>query len=83
MCSQGRSQDLAGGGGRPKNDIFQIWKYACREAMRFARGVRGHVPPIIFFLMVQFGAVLYEKIYILDTRLLWGNSHEEIFENIL
>ena len=23
------------------------------------------------------------KIYILDIRLLWGNSHEEIFENIL
>ena len=26
---------------------------------------------------------LYKKINILDTRLLWGISHEEIFENIL
>ena len=26
------------------------------EAMRFARGVRGHAPPRIFFKMVQFGA---------------------------
>ena len=26
------------------------------EAMRFARGVRGHAPPRKFFKMVQFGA---------------------------
>ena len=51
---QGRPQDLAGGGS--KNFFFQIWKFACREAMRFAKGVRGHAPPIIFFKMVQFGA---------------------------
>ena len=40
---QGRSQDL--GGGRAKNIFFQIWKFACREAIRFARGVRGYAPP--------------------------------------
>ena len=45
---QGRSQDLAGGGG--KNYFFQIWKFAC------ARGVRRHAPPRKFFKMVQFGA---------------------------
>ena len=26
------------------------------EAMRFARGIRGHAPPRNFFKMVQFGA---------------------------
>ena len=29
--------------------FFQIWKFACREAMRIARGVRGHAPPRKFF----------------------------------
>ena len=24
--------------------FFQIWKFACREAMRLARVVRGHAP---------------------------------------
>ena len=43
---QGRSQDL--GGGRAKNFFFQIWKFACREAIRFARGVRGYAPKKIF-----------------------------------
>ena len=31
----GRSQDLVGGA---KNFFFQIWKFACREAMHFDRG---------------------------------------------
>ena len=26
------------------NFFLQIWKFACREAMRFASGVRGHAP---------------------------------------
>ena len=43
---QGRSQDL--GGGRAKNFFFQIWKFACREAIRFARGVRGYAPKKFF-----------------------------------
>ena len=63
------------------------------EAMRFARGVWGHAPTRKFFKMVQFGVYfyhilslknyhfLYKRIYILDTRLLWGNNYscEEIF----
>ena len=51
---QGRPQDLGGGG---KNILF-----ACRErhaahgeAMRNARGVRGHAPPRNFFKTVQSG----------------------------
>ena len=51
---QGRPQDLGGGGA--KNFFFQIWEFACREAMRIARGVRGHAPPRKFFKTVQFGA---------------------------
>ena len=52
--SQERPQDLGGGGA--KNFFFQIWEFACREAMRIARGVRGHAPPRKFFKTVQFGA---------------------------
>ena len=29
-------------GGGARNIIFQIWKFACRKAMRLASGVRGH-----------------------------------------
>ena len=57
---QGRPQDLGGGG---QEFFFQIWEFACRkrhaahgEAMRIARGVRGHAPPRKFFKTVQFGA---------------------------
>ena len=53
ICMQGRPQDLGGGGA--KNFFFQIWEFACREAMRIARGVRGHAPPRKFFKTVQFG----------------------------
>ena len=28
-----------------KNFCFQILEFACREAMRIVRGVRGHAPP--------------------------------------
>ena len=38
-------------GGGAKKFFFQIW-----EAMRIARGVRGHAPPRKFFKTVQFGA---------------------------
>ena len=31
--------------GGAKNFFFQIWEFACREAMRIVRGVRGHAPP--------------------------------------
>ena len=50
---QGRPQDLGGGGPRI---FFQIWEFVCREAMRIARGVRGHAPPRKIFKTVQFGA---------------------------
>ena len=45
--------------------FFQILEFACRElrdmaahgeAMRIARGVRGHAPRRKFFKTVQFGA---------------------------
>ena len=39
-----------------ENFFFQIWEFACREAMRIARGVRGHAPPRKIFKTVQFGA---------------------------
>ena len=57
---QGRPQDLAGGG--PRIFIFRFGNLhvakrhaAHGEAMRFARGVRGHAPPRNLFKMVQFG----------------------------
>ena len=56
---QGRSQDL--GGGRAKIFFFQIWKFACREAIPFARGARGYVPPKFFFKLcnlVRFGVYI-------------------------
>ena len=44
MFNLERPQDLGGG---PR--IFvEIWKFACREAMQFARGVRGHALREIF-----------------------------------
>ena len=52
---QGRPQDLGGGGPR----IFFLDLGICMahgEAMRIARGVRGHAPPRNFFKTVQFGA---------------------------
>ena len=42
-------------GGGPRI-FFEIWKFACREAMRFARGGSGACPPRKFLKMVQFGA---------------------------
>ena len=44
--------------------LFEIWTFICREAMRFARGVRGHAPPPIFFKwcnLVRFG-VYFDQI---------------------
>ena len=59
MCrinkGQGRPQDLVGGGGQ--EFFFRFWNlHVASEAMRIARGVRGHAPPRIFFKTVQFGA---------------------------
>ena len=58
---QGRSQDLGGGGA--KNFFFRFGNLhvakrhaAHGEAMRIARGVRGHAPPRKFFKTMQFGA---------------------------
>ena len=58
---QGRPQDLGGGG--PRNFFFRFGNLhvakrhaAHGEAMRIARGVRGHAPPRNFFKTVQFGA---------------------------
>ena len=50
--TQGRPQDLAGGGGGQKIFFFRFGNLhvanrhaAHGEAMRFVRGVRGHAPP--------------------------------------
>ena len=58
---QGRPQDLGGGG--PRNFFFRFGNLhvakrhaAHGEAMRSARGIRGHAPPRNFFKTVQFGA---------------------------
>ena len=58
---QGRPQDLGGGG--PRNIFFRFGNLhvakrhaAHGEAMRIARGVRGHAPQRKFFKTVQFGA---------------------------
>ena len=113
--SWGAARIWEGGGG--VNIYFFIFgnlHVAKRQAMRFARGLRGHAPPIIFLKwcnLVRFGVYLdqiltlkyfekYHFLYILkknyhflyknnypfyininisDTRLLWGNSCEEIF----
>ena len=57
----GRPQDLGGGG--PRNFFFRFENLhvakrhaAHGEAMRIARGVRGHAPPRKNFKTVQFGA---------------------------
>ena len=54
LFPQGRPQDLGGGGG--KNIFFRFGNLhvakrhaAHGEAMRIARGVRGHAPSIYFF----------------------------------
>ena len=61
ITDQGRPQDLGGGG--PRNFFFRFGNLhvakrhaAHGEAMRIARGVRGHAPPRKFFKTVQFGA---------------------------
>ena len=62
MIHQGRPQDL-GGGGAKKYFFFRFENLhvakrhaAHGEAMRIARGVRGHARPRKFFKTVQFGA---------------------------
>ena len=61
LLDQGRSQDLGGGG--PRIFFFRFGNLhvakrhaAHGEAMRIARGVRGHASPRKFFKTVQFGA---------------------------
>ena len=80
--------------GGAKNFFFQIWEFACREATCCAwrstflkrcnlvhfRVYFDQILSLFFFKNYHF---LYEKINILDTRLLWGISYEEIFENML
>ena len=58
---QGRPQDLGGGGPRifffRFGNLHVVKRHAAHgEAMRIARGVRGHAPPRKFFKTVQFGA---------------------------
>ena len=58
---QGRPQDLGGGGAKNFflrfGNLHVAKRHAAHgEAMRFARGVRGHAPPRKFLKMVQFGA---------------------------
>ena len=71
---QGRPQDLGGGGG-PRNIFFRFGNLhvakrhaAHGEAMRFARGVRGHAPPRIFFKMVQFGVYLDQILSLKNSK---------------
>ena len=64
---QGRPQDLAGGGAKKFFSRFGNLHVAKRhaahgEAMRFAKGVRGHAPPEKFFLN---GAIWCVLVYIL------------------
>ena len=62
ICIQGRSQDLGGGGAKNFfvfrfGNLHVAMRHAAHgEAMRIARGVRGHAPPRKFFKTVQFGA---------------------------
>ena len=50
----GASPGFGRGGGQ--EIFFQIWEFACREAMRIARGFGGMPPRENFFKTVQFGA---------------------------
>ena len=86
----GASPGFGRGGG--KNFFFQIWNFALlgvfvgmlpRENF-FKRCVLGCI--LIRFCLYFFFKnyhFLYKKINILDKLLLWGISHEEIFENML
>ena len=62
LCTaSGASPGFGRGGPRY---FFQIWKFACREAMRFARGVQGHAPRENFLKwcnLVRFG-VYFDQI---------------------
>ena len=68
---QGRPQDLAGGGPRIFFSRFGNLHVAKRhaahgEAMRFARGVRGHAPSRKNFKMVRLG-VYFDQILSLKS----------------
>ena len=59
--SAGASQDLGGGGQEffffRFGNLHVAKQHAAHgEAMRIARGVRGHAPPRKFFKTMQFGA---------------------------
>ena len=50
----GASPGFGRGGGQ--EFFFQVWEFACREAMRIDRGFGGMLPPRKFFKTMQFGA---------------------------
>ena len=63
ICTQIRGVPRIWEGGGPRNFFFRFGNLhvakrhaAHGEAMRIARGVRGHAPPRKFFKTVQFGA---------------------------
>ena len=69
---QGRPQDLGGGGGQEFfflrfGNLHVAKRHAAHgEAMRFARGVRGHAPRENFYKwcnLVRFGAYLDQIFY--------------------
>ena len=57
---QGRPQDLGGGAKKfffTFGNLHVVKRHAAHgEAMRIARGVRGHAPPRKLFKTMQFGA---------------------------
>ena len=77
---QGRSQDLARVGVRI---FFSDLEICCKNSKNYHflyNNLKNYHFLYNFFKKCRF---YIKKTYILDTRLLWGNSHEEIFENIL
>ena len=65
-------------------DLREFFKKWC-NLVRFGVYLDQILKNTIFYIKISKiqPFFLYKKRNILDTRLLWGNSHEEIFENIL
>ena len=92
--SRGCPRILGGGG---KKFFFRFGICMSRSDMRNVRGVRGHAPSRSFFktvhkcILIRFRLYFLLKItifyiknkYFRHTLVIWGISHEEIFENIL
>ena len=86
-------------GGGPRIFFFQIWNFACREALLGGFGgmlprenflkrcnlvrFRVYFDQILYLFFFKNYHFLYKKINILDKLLLWGISHEEILKNML